>query len=110
MADIQPKTEVKRAFARASRRMCQTLKPLAPAPPKRRQPRRIIWTVSRLLGAWDDPRAVPLEIASMDTAKLAELAKCSLLDALAERRLAAQAVLPYVARYRSICGMPGPSI
>src|SRR5262245_3149830 len=95
MADIKPETEIKRAFGRASRRMCQTVKPL---PSKRRQPVRTIWTVSRLLEAWSDPRAVLLEIASMDTHKLAELAKCSPLEALQERRLCAQAVLPYVAQ------------
>ncbi len=95
MSDIKPETEVKRAFARASRRMCQTLKPL---PSRRRQPARTIWTVSRLLEAWRDPREVLLEVASMDTDKLAELAGCTLLEALQERRLCAQAVLPYVAQ------------
>ena len=95
MADIKPETEVKRAFARASRRMCQTVKPL---PSKRRQPVRTIWTVNRLLEAWSDPRAVLLEIASTDTATLAERMGCTLLEAQQERRLCAQTVLPYVAQ------------
>jgi hypothetical protein len=95
MTNMKPETKVKRAFARASRRMCQTVKPLHP---KRRQPVRTIWTVNRLLEAWRDPREVLLEIASMDTNQLAELARCSPLEALQERRLCAQAVLPYVAQ------------
>lgn len=56
------------------------------------------FTVSQLLETYRDPRAVLLELASMDTHKLAELAKCTYLEAVAERRLCAQAVLPYVAQ------------
>ena len=57
-----------------------------------------VWTVSQLLETYRDPRAILLEIASMDTKALAAEINCSLQDALAERRLCAQAVLPYVAQ------------
>jgi hypothetical protein len=57
-----------------------------------------VWTVSQLLETYRDPRAILLEIASMDTAKLAAEMHGTLADALAERRLCAQAVLPYVAQ------------
>lgn len=56
------------------------------------------WTVSQLLEQYRDPRAILLEIASTDTRKLAEDMQASYADALAERRLCAQAVLPYVAQ------------
>ncbi|SKA25140.1 hypothetical protein SAMN02745126_04496 [Enhydrobacter aerosaccus] len=45
-----------------------------------------------------DPRAVLLEIASMDRQELATKMSMPLADALAERRLGDQAVLPYVAQ------------
>jgi hypothetical protein len=70
----------------------------APATIKQRRPSFKIYTVSQLLETYRDPRAVLLEIASTDTAKLAETIGCSLQEALGERRLAAQAVLPYVAQ------------
>lgn len=57
-----------------------------------------VWTVSQLLETYRDPRAVLLEIAGTDTEKLATTLNCSMQDALAERRLCAQAVLPYVAQ------------
>jgi len=57
-----------------------------------------LWTVSQLLETYRDPRAVLLEIASTPTAQLAEQMHGTLADALAERRLCAQAVLPYVAQ------------
>lgn len=57
-----------------------------------------LFTVSKLLDTYEDPRAVLLSIASMDTEDLAKQCKCSMADALAERRLCAQAVLPYVAQ------------
>lgn len=56
------------------------------------------YTVSRLLEEYRDPRAILLEIASMDTHELAEHIGATPADALAERRLCAQAVLPYVAQ------------
>ena len=56
------------------------------------------FTVSQLLETYQDPRAVLLSIASMDTAALAKLCQCSMMDAIAERRLCAQAVIPYVAQ------------
>ena len=55
------------------------------------------YTVSQLLETYRDPRAVLMEIASTETATLAKTLNCSLQDALAERRLCAQAVMPYVA-------------
>jgi hypothetical protein len=57
-----------------------------------------VWTVSQLLERYQDPRAILLEIASTPTAQLAEQMHGTLADALAERRLCAQAVLPYVAQ------------
>lgn len=39
-----------------------------------------------------------MEIASTETATLAKTLNCTMQDALAERRLCAQAVLPYVAQ------------
>jgi hypothetical protein len=56
------------------------------------------WTVSQLLERYQDPRAILLEIASTPTAELAKQMHGTLADALAERRLCAQAVLPYVAQ------------
>jgi hypothetical protein len=54
------------------------------------------WTVSKLLETYRDPRAVLLEIAGKDTKALAAEMQSSLGDAQAERRLCAQAVLPYI--------------
>jgi len=56
------------------------------------------WTVSQLLETYRDPRAILLEIAGTDTATLAKQMNGTLADALAERRICAQAVLPYVAQ------------
>jgi len=56
------------------------------------------WTVAKLLETYKDPRAILLEIAGTDTATLAKQMHGTLADALAERRLCAQAVLPYVAQ------------
>jgi hypothetical protein len=67
--------------------------------PKRRDPRRFqAYTVAKLLEEYRDPRAILLEIASTSTAALAKEMNASLADALAERRLCAQAVLPFVAQ------------
>jgi hypothetical protein len=70
--------------------------------PKQRQggpPRKFTaWTVAALLEQYRDPRAILLEIASTDTATLAKQMHGTLADALAERRLCAQAVLPYLAQ------------
>ena len=55
------------------------------------------YTVNQLLEKYRDPRAVLMEIASMDTAELAEKIGCTKYEALGERRLCAQTVLPYVA-------------
>ena len=51
-----------------------------------------------LLERYTDPRATLLEISSTPTAELAKQMNASLADALAERRLCAQAVLPYVSQ------------
>jgi hypothetical protein len=67
-------------------------------PVKRDKRRFQAFTVSQLLETYRDPRAILLEIAGMDTAELAKHCNCTLADALAERRLCAQAVLPYVAQ------------
>jgi hypothetical protein len=56
------------------------------------------YTVSALLETYRDPRAILLEIASTPTAELGKQMNATLADALAERRLCAQAVLPYVAQ------------
>lgn len=58
----------------------------------------VAWTVNKLLETYKDPRAILLEIASTDTRKLAADMNGTFADALAERRLCAQAVLPYVAQ------------
>ena len=67
-------------------------------PVKRDKRRFQAYTVSQLLEQFRDPRAVLMEIAGMDTEALAKYCQCSMQDALAERRLCAQAVLPYVAQ------------
>lgn len=94
----------------------------APAAMKKKRERKSFkaYTVTQLLETYRDPRAVLLEIASMDTMKLAKLIAMDgqktgainedgteelyqvlphhMLDALGERRLAATVVLPYVAQ------------
>lgn len=57
-----------------------------------------IWTVSQLLEGFGDPRAILLEIAATPTEQLMKDAGCTYMEALAERRLSALAVLPYVAQ------------
>lgn len=54
-------------------------------------------TVAWLLSRYRDPRAVLLELAEANAADLAGRFNCSLLEALQEKRIAAAAVLPYVA-------------
>jgi hypothetical protein len=54
------------------------------------------WTVSQLLETYQDPRATLLEIASMPVDKLQALAKCTALEAMQEKRLAAGLALPYL--------------
>lgn len=53
--------------------------------------------VAFLMTRYRDPRAMLLEIAEANVDDLAALAKCTPLEALAEKRLAATAVLPFVA-------------
>ena len=98
MTTKKPETEVAQAFARASRRMPMTIKKLPAATRTRRQVARTVWTANQLLEAYRDPRQVLLQIASTDTAELAAEIGCTFLEALQERRLCAQAVLPYVAQ------------
>ena len=64
-----------------------------PGPPRK----FTAYTVAQLLETYRDPRAVLLEIALL-TPKAREDLACSMADAMAERRLCAQAVLPYVAQ------------
>jgi hypothetical protein len=90
-----PAPNVASATARAAKKTGATIKPT----PQRQAAKRsaaTIFTVSQLLERYRDPRAILLEIAGMDTAKLAEQTGCSLIEALQERRLCAMAVLPYV--------------
>ena len=54
-------------------------------------------TTAFLLARHRDPREVLLEIAEANVADLAALYACSLMEAGQEKRLAAAAVLPYVA-------------
>ena len=83
-----------RAIKRAIDRVPATIKK-----PGNGQPSRFhIYTVSQLLETFRDPRAVLLEIASTETDKLAEQLGVSMHEALQERRLAAQTVLPYVSQ------------
>ena len=61
-----------------------------------RRTKATLWTVGRLLETWTDPREVLLSIASMSVEELCKLTGCSPLEALAEKRLCAVAVLPYL--------------
>jgi hypothetical protein len=88
---------LKQAIDAAPASMAKLNKGKAPSNPKKRH-RFKAYTVSQLLEQYRDPRAILLEIASTDTATLAKQMNASLADALAERRLCAQAVLPYVAQ------------
>jgi len=64
--------------------------------PRKKPDRHLTYTVSQLLETYKDPRAILLEIASMTIDQLVELAKCTPLEALQEKRLCATNVLPYV--------------
>lgn len=55
-------------------------------------------TVAFLLARHRDPREVLLEIAEANIADLAALVGCSVFEALQEKRIAAAAVLPYLAQ------------
>ena len=83
-------------------------------PPKSKERRQFqAWTVSQLLTSYRDPREVLLSIASKETAELAKEMNASLQDALTERRLAAMAVLPYIASKMPVqvdMRLPEPSI
>lgn len=62
------------------------------------RPRRFTaYTIAQLLERHRDPRDILLEIAGYPILKLMRVAKCSALEAISEKRLAAMAVLPYVA-------------
>ena len=73
-------------------------KPSRGQPVKKERKNFHIYTVSQLLETFRDPRAVLLEIASTETQALAEQLGVSMHEALQERRLAAQTVLPYVSQ------------
>ena len=114
MATKKLGTDVTKAFARASRRLPMTIKKLAPATRTRRQAARTMWTASKLLEAYRDPREVLLEIVSTDTATLAERNGCT--PARGTWRAApARPGRPALRRSksfqcRSICDTLGPSI
>lgn len=59
--------------------------------------KRTVRTVQYLMQQFRDPRAVLLSIAGMDIDVMMATLGLSAAEALAEKRLAAQAVLPYVA-------------
>lgn len=59
--------------------------------------RRTEKTVAFLLSRHRDPRQVLMEIAEASVGDLAALLNCTLLEAMGEKRLAAAAVLPFVA-------------
>ena len=87
---LRPDNAMKRAIGRV---------PATIKKPSNGQPSKFqIYTVSQLLETFRDPRAVLLEIASTETQELSDKLGCSLMEALGERRLAAQTVLPYVAQ------------
>lgn len=85
-----------RALAQAIRQTPGRIAKLNRGKPSKR--RFEIYTVSQLMERRRDPRDILLEIAEMDTQALSRLCDCSMLEALAERRMAAQAVLPYVSQ------------
>lgn len=93
MTAISSETVAKRAVERNPHAMRKAGRYTRPTTKGRFQ----AYTVSQLLETYRDPRAVLLEIASMDTLELAKLANCTPLEALQERRLCATNVLPYVA-------------
>ena len=55
-------------------------------------------TVNWLLQRYQDPRAVLLALAGMPVAEMMAITGCSAMEAIAEKRLSAAAVLPYVAQ------------
>jgi hypothetical protein len=90
-----PATRAEKTMRAAAKRAPATITKQHRGQPSRKSFKA--WTVTQLLETYRDPRAVLLEIASTDTAILATTLNCSMQDALAERRLCAQAALPYVA-------------
>jgi hypothetical protein len=85
----EPQTEAGRARLVNHRR--------GPGRPPGSRNRRTERTVAFLLSRHRDPREVLIEIAEANVADLAALLGCSLFEAAQEKRLAAAAVLPYVA-------------
>lgn len=69
-----------------------------PGRPKGSRNKRTERTVAWLMARHRDPREVLLSITDMHPADLAALLACTLHEALQEIRLAAAAVLPYVAQ------------
>lgn len=59
---------------------------------------RVVKTVAGLLATHQDPREVLLEMAETHVADIAAMLECTLLEAWQEKRLAAVAVLPYIAK------------
>lgn len=69
-----------------------------PGRPPGARNKRTLATVEWLLGRYQDPRAVLLAIAQTPVAELAARLNCTAMEALQEKRLAAAAVLPFVAQ------------
>ena len=92
-----PATRAEKTVRLAARKAPATIAQQSRGQPTKRKSFKA-YTVSQLLETYRDPRAVLMEIASTETATLAKTLNCSMQDALAERRLCAQAVLPYVAQ------------
>lgn len=86
----EPQTEAGKALFPAEKR--------GPGRPWGSRNKRTERTVQWLLQRYRDPRAVLLEIAEANVGDLAARLGCSLYEALQEKRLCAQAVLPYVAQ------------
>jgi hypothetical protein len=96
MAKKSDKTVVQEAFEKATRRAAMTIRPAPAMTRTRRGAARTAYTVSQLLEKHGDPRDTLLRIANMDVAKLMDLAQCTALEAIQEKRLSALGVLPYV--------------
>ncbi len=78
------------------------MRPRGPGRPPGARNKRTLRAVEWLLQRYKDPREVLLEIAQANVHDLAALVDCSALVALQEKRLAAAAVLPYVAQKQPI--------
>lgn len=80
----------------AGRKLIETKR--GPGRPPGARNKRTQRTVDWLLSVYQDPRAVLLAIAQAPADELAARLGCTPMEALQEKRLAAAAVLPYVAQ------------